>query len=447
MMTNNAVIGWEFELFPNTTIENVKYNLEKILKKEIRIFNEGHAKFTPTKDIYKLERDYSGGKRMVELVTAPERYDVAMGTLRKVLEFIRYNGYTTSRSAIQPNISFEGENITHKFNKLKFILGFNEDYVYEGFESRKNALYSKSIKHIIPSNKFLVENISSFNSYDYRMPESKYYGVNFDKLKNGYLEFRYLGGKDYEYKEDLIKEKINYFIDSMKRCNTFILDEQEQKILINLTNNKKSILEAYKSLRSFKRVFPNIKLCANLIETDSYVEMYYESMMRDKVIDLIVNNDIKQGVINYNSDYRSFELKDVKIENCFELKNVDLVSCEINNGLLEQCMIFDTKINNSNITACQIYQESKVDGCKLNDCYVSSGSDLNECYIAGNNKYSIVLGSIKNSVFRSGTISKLALDEARNVEFISYTLLKDYDKKRSSYSDKDGGIDNKDNIK
>ena len=443
---NNSVIGFEYEFYPNTIVEDVKLKLEKLLKKEIRIFNEGHTQFKPTKDIYKLEKDYSGGKKMLELVTAPEPYNVAISNLHKILEFIQRNGYTNEKSAFQVNISFANENITHKLNKLKFVLSFNENYVYEGFEERKNSLYTKSIKHIIPKNKFIIENLNNFNSYDYIMPDTKYYGVNFDKLKEGYLEFRYLGGKDYQYKESIILEKIAYFIDSIRNSFTFVLDDLEKRSLIILHEDRQNISEAYKSLANFKRVYPKIELYANLIKTENYVDLYYKSKMRDRVIDIITINGIKEGIINYNSDNSSFELKDMKINSCYELYNVDLVSCEVSNGVLENCMTFDTKINGSNLTACKLYQSSEANSCKLNDCYVSSGSNLNECYIAGSNKFSIVLGDMKDCIFRSGVISKSTLDESKNVEFISYTLLQDVNKKAFSFKDKDSyDDDNKDN--
>jgi hypothetical protein len=47
----------------------------------------------------------------------------------------------------------------------------------------------------------------------YKVPNDKYYGVNFTKIPQGYIEFRYLGNRDYQKKIKDIREIIDYIIE------------------------------------------------------------------------------------------------------------------------------------------------------------------------------------------------------------------------------------------
>ena len=83
---NNAILGWEFEFYSNDPIEYTKLKLESKLNKTIKIFDEGHSDFKPTNEIFKLERDYSGGKKMMELVTPPLPLNESINIMYLVLE-------------------------------------------------------------------------------------------------------------------------------------------------------------------------------------------------------------------------------------------------------------------------------------------------------------------------------------------------------------------------
>ena len=97
--------------------------------------------------------------------------------LLKLFNWITYNGWTTDKCAFQINISLN-RNKTIKtkmshLNILKYVLNFDEEFVYNFFPNRRDNIYAQSIKYMLPYNKFIYssdtfpksifsENISKF---------------------------------------------------------------------------------------------------------------------------------------------------------------------------------------------------------------------------------------------------------------------------------------------
>ena len=155
---------------------------------------------------------------MMEFITGPLPYNEAIPVLIKTLNWISENGWTTDRCAFQFSVSFDKNRRDVKdkietLDKLKFVLGLDENRIYTNFGTRAKNVYAKSIKKVLPVNRFaILENITTIDPKMYRVPNDKYYGVNFTKLPDGYLEFRYLGDKDYEKKVRDIREVIDYIV-------------------------------------------------------------------------------------------------------------------------------------------------------------------------------------------------------------------------------------------
>ena len=435
----NTIIGFEFEFFSNLSLELTLFNLEKALGKRIHYFDEGHSDFKPSESEWKLERDYSGGRKMYELVSYNTSYESAMDTLNKVFSFINRFGYTTDKCAFQVNISITDKLSMMNFNKMKFILNFDEEYIYKNFPNRKNNLYCKSIKQILPISKYYMENTNAIDPNNYVLPDSKYYGVNFLKLKSGYLEFRYLGGKDYEKKIDVVKEYIDYFIETIKQSINGIFNNNDIKKLKSVINKKRNLLSSYNSYKDFIIAFPDVQILVDLIRTPSHVEVYYRQIS-DKIFHIMNDGNLERGVINYNTSYSSFEIKDFIINSGFNIEDVDLISGLVTANLFN-CNLFECQIDNSNIQGCRMYQACTIEDSKLNNCYVSSGSKIDNCYIAGGE--SVVLGELKDTIFRSGKVSSEAYKDAINTEFISVKRFDD--ESLLSNTDKKDGNDKKDN--
>jgi hypothetical protein len=182
-------------------------------------FKQYHSKFKPDATNFKIEPDYSGGSSMMELVTGPMSYTDCRLALLKILKFIQEECYTNDKSSLHINVSFDPEktkNTLQKLNILKMLLNMDEDKVYKAFPNRQNNIYAKSIKKIIPYKQFDyvndAVNIAQNNVY---IPDQKYYGVNFNHIydqTSSRLEFRYIGGEDYQFKINDILDLMQYFV-------------------------------------------------------------------------------------------------------------------------------------------------------------------------------------------------------------------------------------------
>jgi hypothetical protein len=221
---NTSQVGVEFEFYSNHSLEDTQRQVSDLLGRKIQIETKAHSEFQPNAKTFKMEPDMSGGKGLIELVTGAIPYRNARIVISKMLKWIDENGYTTDRSSIHLNLSFQNDylddnNVISKMNTLKFILEFNEAQVYKLFPNRENSIYAKSIKWVMPKHESFYFNEGSFSTNNFNFPNTKYYGVNFEKKIKNYLEFRYIGGKDYEKKKDQIFYLLDRFIIQMwKSC-------------------------------------------------------------------------------------------------------------------------------------------------------------------------------------------------------------------------------------
>ena len=72
---------------------------------------------------------------MVELITGPLPYFESLPILIKTFNWINENGYTDKKCAFQFNINFDEQIYPdipkiEDLNILKFVLGFDENYIY-----------------------------------------------------------------------------------------------------------------------------------------------------------------------------------------------------------------------------------------------------------------------------------------------------------------------------
>jgi hypothetical protein len=410
---NYSIVGFEFEFFCRKGINYVKKELSKVLSKKILIFEEVHGDFIPTDDIFKLEKDYSGGDEMIELITGPIKYTESRLILIKVLNWIKRDEscYTNNKCSMQYNISFDtkytGTSFLTHINILKFILELDEDSILEKFPKRKDSVYSKSIKFIVPLDKFYIENIklTELAPKNFILPYEKYYGVNFSKLVQGYLEFRYLGGKGYEGKLDDTQLVIDYCIETLYetlRNSSFTKRNLEE--IKRILSKHRRIIESYKSHANFKSSYPKIKLSVDLNHDDKVIDVYFNTF-KDKIFDILSLANMKTGYINYDTDKSKLQLKNTTLNNCYFLDNVDIVESTINGTLLNS-KIVDSKIKNSSLENCEVFGESNIEMSKVKNGYISTYCTVKNSYLFGRNL--IFNGNMTGGIFREGKISTSA---------------------------------------
>jgi len=407
---HSSKVGFEFEFFANESIDSAKESLSRTLNKKIRIEEKAHSDFAPTEDVFKMEPDNSGGTGMIELVTGPLPFVEAKLIMAKTLKWIRENGTTNERCSIHVNLAFDGKKLgpitnMSKLDIGKFVLNFDEDRVYEAFPNRKDSVYAKSIKFIVPLSGMTQSSPGKNIWRNYAFVNDKYYGINFTKIPKGYIEFRYLGGKDYEKKYSTILSMTEHFITSL--YETLVnpnYTEDDLKLLDSVLEKHRHVIESYKTYKAFKEKFPDIHLMIDLKTEDQIVEMFYPRI-REKIFELLTKADMKEGLINYDADSGRIQIKDAKLMRCFEVKGIDIVDSVIQGNIIN-CDIFGCDIKNSSVFESNLFGATVVEDCKIEESYVSKNVVCEDSYVFG--KRGVFSGEMVGGIFRQGRATNFA---------------------------------------
>lgn len=384
---SSAVLGFEFEFFSEMVRGRITESLSKLLGKKVMLSNKYHSKDPVSSEVFKLEPDYSGGSKMNELVTGPLPYAEAIPVLIKVLKWIDENGWTTDKCAFQFSLSFDKFDRSLKrmeeLDKLKFILGIDEGLIYSKFGNRKNNVYAKSIKRVIPRNRFsILENVSYIDPKLFKIPEEKYYGANFSKIPKGYVEIRYLGGRDYQKKIGAIREVIDYVIlythDILSGRSVY--DKNDLENLKKMMKEYSKVVRSFSNPESFFSNFPDFHLLVDLKGYEENIKTYFP-YIREKIFDLIVEGNVRSGFFNYDTTNGRFQLKDAKVKNASYIDDMDLVNCKIRSSKLDNCRLFGSDIRNSEIYNSEITNSNSIQKSKIKDCSADYGNKLIECYV------------------------------------------------------------------
>ena len=406
-----ARIGFEFEFYMKDlsyykTLELLNQYLSPV---KAWGFKQYHSKFEPDRYNFKIETDLSGGANMLELVTGPMTYFDAKYYLIKLLKFIQEYGYTNERSSVHFNLSFNesSDKNLNDLNVLKLILKTDEDEIYRAFPNRKDNVYAKTVKKIIPYKEYDFNNIPiDIVKNNLRLPADKYYGINFlhinEEKEKQRLEYRYIGGKDYEKNIGLI----NYFMDK------FIINTYNS-IDAGFDNDDIEALEFYleKNITNFKNFskydsflveFPTIQLQIDQQGGYDIVSAYYQKLYWSLFTLIDSTENIDNCIINYVTTTKRLEIVDSTIKAVANINDLDFINCTISDAIMESCNLVTSHVNN-----CQLVK-TRLDGCqvkesKLLSCKAES-SNLENCFFM--NGY--LNSEMDGGVYRSGELGPYA---------------------------------------
>lgn len=407
----DAKVGFEFEFYVKDlsfykTLELINQDLDPV---KVWGFRQYHSDFTPDENNFKIEPDLSGGSNMVELVTGPLDFYDAKFFLIKIIKFIQNYGYTNEKSSIHFNISFHDKDL-NDLNILKLILNTDEEEIYRNYPSRKNNVYAKSIKKIVPFKEYDFFNIPiSVVKNNMRLPGDKYYGVNFLHINNEKdsqrLEFRYIGGKDYEKNlGQLIYFLERFIILTHDTIDTDFSSEDVNKLEEYLEDSI-SIFKNLSKYDNFIVDFPTIQLQIDQDGNYDVVSAYYTKIY-NKLFNLIDgSDDLKECIVNYVTTTQTMEIIDATLKSSSTIKGYDLVNC-ICEGIFEDCLFAASEINNSQVVKSRLFH-SDVKDTKVLNCKVD-GSSLTNCYFMDG----YLNGDMFGGVYRSGKLGPYATMDA-----------------------------------
>jgi Putative amidoligase enzyme len=415
---DNVNIGFEFEFFSPIARAELAERLTSLLGKNVISTNEYNSDIPVSYTDFKLEPDFSGGFKMNELITGVMPYNEAIHVMYKVMNFIDENGFTTERTGLHINMSLNEFDLglnerLQNLNVFKYILGLNEEKIFEMWPSAKSRIqkiYKNSVTNIYPKNKFLTETSISYakpgNPMDFAYPQSKYFGMNFDKLKDGYLEVRYAGGVDYQVKRQSATDLINYVAESLVETltsnHTYSIDEQRKVTDVIKKQKENSI--AIKTYENFAKNFPNIELYIDLKDDPRIIESNYLNL-RESLFDLITFGKITKGKVNYDTGTKRVQLKDSILKEGFGIHGLDLINCSIEAEITD-CMLFGCKVRSSHVTECRILTDNDIRYCHLDECLFERGGDnrIDLSYIKSSPD-SVIYANLNECIVRSGIIA------------------------------------------
>lgn len=414
---NAALMGVEFEFYSNFDLEATQKSLAKLLDRKIRLEDKAHSDFQPSAEEFKMEPDMSGGKGLIELVTGPIPYRNARIMVIKMLNWISENGYTNDRASIHINLSFdkkylEDPALISKMNVLKFILDFDEQQIYKFFPNREKSAYAKSIKWVMPKWEAFHFDPNQVASNNFKFADTKYYGINFSKKEKNYLEFRYLGGADYEKKTDNILYLTESFLLQMwNSCNDPRFTGENKIELQRILNKNKPVMDMLKDYSKVSEHWPDIQILVDLQDNPTIIRVQWERF-KNRVMDLIVNGSMTAGVINYDSDYGAVQVKDGKFPTVYLLENFEFIDCELA-GNLTNCSFYNCDITGSAVMWGSLYRATKVKDSKVESSYTHGSCELTNCYVAGRD--TMFRGKMIGGIFREGFTSKDARFEETEI--------------------------------
>ena len=404
---NAALMGIEFEFYSNLDLEDTRKKLADLLGRKIRLEDKAHSEFQPSSEEFKMEPDMSGGKGLIELVTGPIPYRNARIMVIKMLNWVSENGYTNDRASIHVNLSFdkkylEDPALISKINVLKFILDFDEQQVYRFFPNREKSAYAKSIKWVMPKWEAYHFDPNQIASNNFKFADTKYYGINFSKKEKNYLEFRYLGGADYEKKAEQILYLTERFLQQMWNAANDQRFTPENKIeLQRILNKNRPVMEMLKDYSKVSEHWPKIKILVDLQDTPILIRVHWERF-KTRVMDLIVNGSMTEGTINYDSDYGAVQVKDGKFPTVYLLENFEFIDCELA-GNLTNCSFYNCDVSGSAVMWGSLYRGTKIKDSKVESSYTHGSCELTNCYVAGRD--TMFKGKMIGGIFREGFIT------------------------------------------
>ncbi len=403
-----AKIGLEFEFYSKLSYGNTLEVLNRKLNKKVWGFKEYHSDFKVDENNWKIEPDFSGGINCVELITHPMEYSEARIMLVKIYRVIQEIGYTTERTGLHINISFDSEflNIEH-INPIKLVLGLSEEYIYSFFPERENNIYCKSIKNIIPYKDYdfslATTNILT-SSLVLHSGISKYFGVNFTCLNEGRLEFRYIGGTDYEWKIEETLTLFDYFVKLCYDSIKFPITPNESKMLKKYLEKNISDYKSLQNIESFIAKYPSVSLEVDKLSQFEILKSYYPTFY-DEIFEIVSQvNGLENCKINFDSENRKIEIVGANFKCKGFLNNIIFVDCNIEGGDFLSCEFYDSTMKSVIINQSLIDSGNVEDG-KVLECKVINGAVLYETYFSDG----YLDAHMESGIFRNGKIGENAI--------------------------------------
>ena len=414
---DNTNVGFTFQFFSPKTRKKLATKLSNYLGMTV-IPAKSHRKIKLIDETIYISPDYSGGHKMNRIDTCIMPYHEAVNVMLRCMNFINEYGFTNNRSNMNIKISLNEMDLNLKYkiqnlNIFKYILNLNENHIFKmwpAVSSEKEKIHQSKAIFVYPKNLYSHRMTGTLlekaNPLEYNFPTSSHFGNDFSKLQDGYMSVKYAGGKNYQKKKEQAVDLINYsakhLYSTLKENREFSIDEK-RKISKVLEKYQRSI-DNTKNYSVFKHMYPEIELYVDLKGFKYLVESNY-TLMRNKIFQLIACCEMKEAIINYDTQRKRVQVKRATIKKGFSLEEIDFFDCKIEADLTN-CLIENCTIRNSTLKGCEIYSSNNIKYSKIfKGKYKGALNEIRSTYIDADSNH-MINGELKNCVVLNGNFSR-----------------------------------------
>ena len=386
---SKAIVGLEMEFYSTVPyyklIELLNLNLRPAVVKAVGAYHSG----VDVSDYeFKIEPDASGGPDMVELITGPMTYFDARLVLCRAIEFIKKYGKVDARCSVHVNVSYSKDSGLDMadLNRLALILDFDEEFVYERFPERRNSIYARSVKDIIPFKDFDdFRTAAQVVAQNVKLPEeTKYYGINVAGIDRGWVEYRYIGGdyiKAMSETLDVFDYCVSKTMDVAKQATT----EEHKTKLMSYMSDRIGQYSKFKSYDNFLAHAVGVEVSVDRSNDYDIVSTFY-SVFAETIYDFFSSGKVfaEEGEmiqVNYDSDASVLQIIGATASNVV-VDGIDLLECELSECSMTECNLVDCDVDSSHHVGCKI-DDSRLLNSKLQNCEIANGSTMEGCYFDG----------------------------------------------------------------
>jgi hypothetical protein len=162
-----------------------------------------------------IKPDGSLGLAGVEIVSPIMPLPEFVRVCPKMFDYITKYGEINDDCGFHIGMSIKGvKNLGQSLDIVKLSLFTDEDYIYKYFDMRKYNQYAKSAQGEIRASNIgkdkMIRKFIETKKVETEYSDEHYMAINVEHLntKNEYIEFRYIGGKDYHRKWDRVKNVV-----------------------------------------------------------------------------------------------------------------------------------------------------------------------------------------------------------------------------------------------
>jgi len=360
-----AMLGFIFEFYCSKEPSFIVEDLKKISGKSVVITDQTTIK--PSFSTCILVKEYDGKRPRYQFKIGEQKYNEISTFLNTILFWINENASLDKNTLMKVNLNYSSElqtltNISH-MDIGKLILKMDEGYVYQRFPEMKGCPFASSVKKIVPFN--MSSNASNAVNLvsEFQMPVDTFYGIDLTEQTKGELTFNYIGGYKYSEKVKEIYELLEYYVFTTYQV---LNAEEYTSSMINelnkLTEEYRTFRKCYYKYDLFESTYKDFVIYIDLNKGHQLIETQW-FQLRDHIAKLILESNLKKCKFNWDTEFGTFQIKDAEI-NASRVKGFQLVDCTIN-GIVENCHLWSTKLNNS-----RILNSTLVNGNKVSESYL-----------------------------------------------------------------------------